>query len=72
MNRNLDGTYFRIERNGKYENVCFSDLTLEERDEIAEMNGGRSAEWWKSLAYHLADCLHIIGEQFDIVRSDEE
>ena len=31
MDRNLDGTYFRIKRNDKCENVCFSDMTRDER-----------------------------------------
>lgn len=25
--RNMDGVYFRVKRDGKYEPVCFSDLT---------------------------------------------
>lgn len=61
--RNLDGIYFRIERNGEYVNLCFSDLTEEERSKVME---GRSEEWLKHLANHLADCLSKIGEQFDI------
>lgn len=28
--RDLDGVYFRVERNGKYQNVCFTDLTTDE------------------------------------------
>lgn len=63
MNRNLDGAYFRVERNGKFENVCFSDLTMEEKDKVCE---GRSAEWFKSLAYHLAFCLKDLGDSLDI------
>lgn len=27
MQRNLDGVYFRVERDGKWQNICFSDLT---------------------------------------------
>lgn len=63
MDRNLDGVYFRVKRNGTWGNVCFSDMTTEERDEIIK---DRPAEWWKSLAYILADCLKNIGDQFDI------
>ena len=64
MNRNLDGIYFRVKRNGKYENVCFSDLTESEREEVCK---DRPAEWYKSVAYHLADRLQTIGNHFDIV-----
>ena len=66
--RNLDGAYFRVRRNGKWQNVCFTDLTLEERDAVCE---GRSAEWFKSLAYHLADRIQRIGEELDLVMEDE-
>lgn len=26
--RNLDGVYFRVERDGKWENVCFTSITF--------------------------------------------
>lgn len=42
MKRNLDGIFFRVKRNGKYENVCFTDLST---DEIERIGAGRSAEW---------------------------
>lgn len=64
MNRNLDGIYFRVKRNGKYENVCFSDLTESEREEVCK---DRPAEWYKSVAYHLADRLQTIGDYLNIV-----
>ena len=61
--RNLDGVYFRVKRNGKYDNVCFSDLTSEERNEILD---GRENEWLKQLCRILADTIYDIGEQFGI------
>lgn len=64
MKRDLDGCYFRVKRDGKWGNVCFSDMTPEEREEVL---GDRSAEWWKSLACHVGDRLRIMGDQFDIV-----
>lgn len=64
-NRNLDGVYLSIERDGHYESVCFSDLTKDEREEVLS---GKSIEWVKSLCYILADSLKEIGDQFDIVR----
>lgn len=33
INRELDGCYFRIQRDGKWQNICFSDLTEIERDD---------------------------------------
>ena len=64
MKRNLDGVFFRIQRDGKWDNICFSDLTAEEKEDVGH---GRSTEWWKSLAFIMADCLKKIGDQFDIV-----
>ena len=32
MDRNLDGIYFRVQRDEKWENACFSDLTQEEME----------------------------------------
>ena len=37
--RNLDSVYYRVARNGKIENRCFSDLSEAEQEEImAEYN----------------------------------
>lgn len=67
MNRNLDGVYFRVKRGDKYESICFSDLTDEEREQIATVKGKeRPVSWWKALAYHLADSLKNLGEMFDL------
>ena len=69
MDRKLDGIYFRVQRDGKWQSICFSDLTEEEREKVCE---GRDAEWLKSLACHLADCIKEIGEQFDIAGGEQE
>lgn len=58
--RNLDGVYFRVERDGKWDNICFSDMTKEERNKVME---NRDNEWLKSMCHTIAD----IGEQIDIV-----
>lgn len=34
VNRNLDGAYFRIERDGKWQSICFSDLTEDEMKSV--------------------------------------
>lgn len=65
MKRNLDGVYFRVKRNDKWENVCFSDLTIIERDEVLK---DRNIEWLKSLCCILADTIIEIGTELDIVR----
>ena len=45
--RNLDGIYFRIERNNKFDNVCFSDLTENDMNEVL---ANKDKEWLVSLS----------------------
>lgn len=61
--RDLDGCYFRVQRDGRWQDICFSDLTAQERASVCQ---GKPAEWFESLAYHLADCLQAIGEEFNL------
>lgn len=65
--RNLDGVYFRVRRNGAWGNVCFSDMTPEEREEVL---GDRRPEWWKALAGIMADCLRAVGDEFGITAKE--
>lgn len=62
--RNLDGYYFRVERDGKWGNVCFSDMNEEEQDEVL---AGRSNAWLKSLCKGMARVMHNMGDELDIV-----
>ena len=64
MNRDLDGIYLRINRNGKYQDICLSDMTREELEEYLDSERG---EWLKGAVIHLALTLHEIGNLFDIV-----
>ena len=64
MDRNLDGVYFRIKRDDKWQNICFSDLTEKERNEMMK---NRSVEWLQSLCNILANKIKEIGDEFDIV-----
>lgn len=68
IKRNLDGIFYRVKRDGKYEDVCFSDMTL---DEIDEVIGERPATYWKKVALHLKDRLNLIGETFEFVVNDD-
>jgi hypothetical protein len=69
VNRSLDGVYFRIKRDGKYQNICFSDLTEVEQDDVMEE---RSEEWLKCMCKILAKVIKEIGDEFDIVCGGEE
>lgn len=65
INRELDRCFFRVERDGKWQSICFSDLTEEERDSVTN---GKNEKWLKSLCNHLANCLRELGDEFDIIR----
>lgn len=69
--RDLDGVYFRLERDGKWHNICFSDLTEKEMDKVMS---GRNEAWLRSLCKILGKTLRDIGDQLDLVitREDEE
>lgn len=64
MNRRLDGVYFRVKRDGKWQNICFSDLTDEEMDSVMD---GRTTEWLRSMCKILGKTIKSIGDQLDIV-----
>lgn len=65
----MDGVFFRVNRSGKWCDVCFSDLTEEQMDLVME---DRSIDWLKDLCKILANELHTIGDYFSIVPEVEE
>lgn len=64
MDRNLDGVYFRVEREGQWVSLCFSDLTEEQMDAVL---GNRSTEWLKSLCVILGKTIRRLGDDLDII-----
>lgn len=69
--RNLDGIYFRVKRDGKWVTVCYSDMEKHERDEIAAKRAESSTleeqvAWWRSMTDLLADQLYDMGEQLGV------
>ena len=67
MNRNLDGIYMRVKRDGKYQAVCLSDMTADELEETLNPERG---DWLKGAVIHLSQCLREIGDQFGIVNAE--
>jgi len=65
MDRKLDGVYFRVKRNDKWENVCISDMTDDERKEALKT---KNEEFLRKLVDILANTIHDIGEQLDLYR----
>ena len=52
IDRNLDGVYFLVERNGERDPICFSDLT---DDDAKKILAGQDAEWLIGLYKMLMD-----------------
>ena len=69
IKRNLDGVYFRIQRDGKWDSICFTDLTDAEMDEVLK---NKDRVWILGLAKILAKTIQNIGYQFDLVGKDSD
>lgn len=63
---NMDGVFFRVERDGEWRDICYSDMTPEERQTVKDLNTkklglyGRMM-YWQRMADTLADCLYETG-----------
>lgn len=67
VSRNLDGVYYRVIREGKHVDRCFSDLTKNEQDDImSEYN----AEQLRQLCRYLCISIRQIGDALDLVRDE--
>ena len=69
MDRELDSVYFRVERDGKFESVSFSDLT---EGQMRDVLRGHSKEWLLEMCVILGKRIREIGDQLDIVCGDAE
>ena len=67
--RHLDGIYLRIQRDGKWQAICLSDMTKEELEINLDASRG---EWLKGAVIHLAQTLQEIGEYLNIERKGEQ
>lgn len=65
---NLDGIYFRIIRNGRYENVCWSDMSKKEMHEIldAKCQDPDALVWLSSMCIKLGEVIRELGDEFSI------
>lgn len=60
MKRNISGIHFRVMYNGKWDNVCFEELTEAQQREVTK---DWSEEQLRRLVMKLAQSLNIIGEE---------
>ena len=65
MNRNLDGVYFRVKRDDRWQNICFTDLTNEETNTILE---DRTEVWLLSM---LEVLLNVYDKVISVVPDEE-
>lgn len=70
--RELCGIYFRVKRDGKYENICFTDMTEEEQEKMFNQSAAVSPEFIKNMCLRLAQVIREIGDKFDISAVDDE
>ena len=54
----LDGIYFRVCRDDKWQDICLTDLTQREFEEVVGPH--RPASWYRSAWEHLMDCWNYI------------
>lgn len=64
LNRSLTGIFVRIERDGRWIDRDFTDLTKEEMKKF--LNEKNSLEWTKKLAIELASAIQRIGNELDL------
>lgn len=69
IERSLDGVYYRVQRNGKWLNICHSDLTQDERNKCTEKY---SLSQMKRLADLMADALRHVGDTLNLIVSFPE
>lgn len=63
--RNLSGIFFREKINGKWEIICFEELSEDRQDEILAK---QNLEFIKNLAKGLGKTIIDIGNQLDLQR----
>lgn len=66
---NRDPYYFRVQRNNKWINICFSDMTLKE---INECTKNKPVEWWKELAIGLKKVINDMENELNEFYNDEK
>ena len=66
---NMDGVFFSVERDGEWRDICYSDMTPEERQTVKDLKAkqlglyGRMM-FWQRMADKMADILYETGVLF--------
>lgn len=67
--RELCGIYFRVERDDKFEDVCFTDMTEMEQKRVID---DFSPEALRNMCMVLAGVVRNLGDTFDVSAVDGE
>lgn len=67
--RNLDGCYYRVERDGKWLDLSFTDLTKEEQNKFLDK---LDVIGLKRMAMMFAEIVRAIGDTFDILGGEKD
>ena len=65
IRRDLDGCFFRVQRDDKWHSLCWTDLTKEERDHIIEANNNNEY-WCRRMLEYITEEYRAAGDQLDI------
>lgn len=68
----MDNLYYRVERDGEWLSLCFSDLTPQEVESLTE---DYSVDHWRQVAAHLASQLRDLGaflKEEGYIKKEEE
>lgn len=69
IRRDLDGCFFRVQRDGKWYSLCWTDLTKEERESFTK---DKDIYWFCRMLEYITEEYRKTGDQLDIYGRDED
>lgn len=70
MNRELTGIYYRVKRGDKYENIDFTDLTVDEQADILDKKGNEHGFMDRMFNFLQEDLNNLI-DTFDLLNDED-
>lgn len=70
MERELTGIYFRVKRDDKYENIDFTDLTVDEQADILDKEGNEHGFMDRMFNFLQEDLNNLI-DTFDLLNDED-
>lgn len=69
IRRDLDGCFFRVQRDGKWYSLCWTDLTKEERESFTK---DKDIYWFGRMLEYITEEYRKTGDQLDIYGRDPD